>query len=361
MESILAQNIRSFRKRMGLTQEQLAERLNITLGTVSKWERGTSEPALPYLMGLAEIFRVSVDAMIGFSMGGGDADTEADRIRAMDREMAIEQVAAEYDRALMKFPNHFRIVLGAAQCYMQIGVVYRKDAELRKAVELFRHAIGLISQNTDPAINELLLRNEIAQCYSTLKDYKKAIEEYKKNNLCGNNDAEIGLILTENEKKPEEGIGYTERAFINLIGEKITVMGGYINYYKRTGNAHMVARSAEWTLNYLKSLKEDPDRKSYLDKMISLHYLVMAMGQDMAGEAEKAEENLRMAVRLARAFDEDPVYSLENVIFYEHAKKSSVYDNTGATAMEGLAVTMEEEQEFLSEEFRKKFDKEMDA
>ena len=91
MESILAQNIRSFRKRMGLTQEQLAERLNITLGTVSKWERGTSEPALPYLMGLAEIFRVSVDAMIGFSMGGGDADTEADRIRAMDREMAIER------------------------------------------------------------------------------------------------------------------------------------------------------------------------------------------------------------------------------------------------------------------------------
>ena len=357
MENILAQNIRNFRKRMGFTQEQLAERLNITLGTISKWERGTSEPALPYLMGLAEIFRVSVDAMIGFSMGGGDADTEADRIKELDKENAIEQVAAEYDRALMKFPNHFRITLGAAQCYMQIGVVYRRNAELRKAVDLFRHAIGLISQNTDPAINELLLRNEIAQCYATLKDYKKAIEEYKKNNLCGNNDAEIGLILTEHEKKPEEGIGYTERAFINLIGAKITVMSGYINYYKRTGNAAMVIRAAEWTLNYLKSLKEDPARKSYLDKMISLHHLVIAIGQDLAGEEEKAEENLHTAVSIAKAFDEDPVYSLENVVFSEHAKKSTVYDNAGATAMEGLSVTMEEEHEFISDSFREKFKK----
>ena len=361
MESVLARNIRDYRKRMGLTQEQLAERLNVTLGTVSKWERGTSEPALPYLMGLGEIFRVSVDVMIGFSMGGGDADTEADRLKELDKETGIDQVAAEYDRALMKFPNHFRIVLGAAQCYMQIGIVYRRDAELRKAVELFRHAIGLISQNTDPKINEMLIRNEIAQCYSTLKDFKKAIEEYKKNNMCGNNDAEIGLILTEYEKKPEEGIQYTVCAFINQIGAKITAMSGFINYYKRTGKTDMLIRAAEWTVNYLKSLKEDPDRKSYLDKMISLHSLVTAIGQDMAGNGEKAEEHLRTAVRMAKAFDADPVYSLENVIFSEQAKKLTVYDDAGATAVEGLKVTMEEEKEFISEDFRKKFDREMNA
>lgn len=361
MESVLAQNIRDFRKRMGLTQEQLAERLNVTLGTVSKWERGTSEPALPYLMGLGEIFRVSVDAMIGFSMGGGDADTEAERLKELEKETAIERVAAEYDKALMKFPNHFMIVLCAAQCYMQIGIVYRRDAELRKAVELFRHAIGLISQNTDPKINEMLIRNEIAQCYATLKDYKKAIEEYKKNNLCGNNDAEIGLILTEYEKKPEEGIEYTVHAFISQIGAKITAMSGFINYYKRTGKADMLIRASEWTVNYLRSLKMDPDRKSYLDKMISLHSLVLAIGHDMAGNGEKAEENLRAAVRVAKAFDDDPVYSLENVVFSEQVKKTTVYDDAGATAVEGLIVTMEEENEFISEEFRKKFDREMNA
>ena len=80
MENTLAGNIRSYRKNLGLTQEQLAERLGITLGTVSKWERGSSEPDLSYIMDLAELFHVSVDALIGFSMRGADADEETDRI-----------------------------------------------------------------------------------------------------------------------------------------------------------------------------------------------------------------------------------------------------------------------------------------
>ena len=79
MENKLAQHIRDYRKSLGLTQEQLAERLDITLGTVSKWERGSSEPDLGYIMDLAELFHVSVDALIGFSMGGGDAD-EVDHV-----------------------------------------------------------------------------------------------------------------------------------------------------------------------------------------------------------------------------------------------------------------------------------------
>ena len=58
MENNLAENIRSCRKSLGLTQEQLAERLGVTLGAVSKWERGSSEPELSYIMGLAELFHI---------------------------------------------------------------------------------------------------------------------------------------------------------------------------------------------------------------------------------------------------------------------------------------------------------------
>ena len=48
MENKLAENIRNYRKDLGFTQEQLAERLGVTLGAVSKWERGSSEPDLSY-------------------------------------------------------------------------------------------------------------------------------------------------------------------------------------------------------------------------------------------------------------------------------------------------------------------------
>ena len=355
MENRLAENIRKYRKDLGLNQEDLAERLGITLGTVSKWERGISEPDLQYIMDLAELFHVSVDVMIGFTMRGNNADSEAERIGKLEDELSIGEVVAEYDRALMKFPNHFGIVYGAARCYMQIGVVYKKEPELRRAIELLRHSIELYSQNKDPKLSELDLSNDIAQCYATLKEYKRAIEEYQKNNVCGINDASIGLLLIENEKQPQEGIKYTEKAFLTHVGKTITTMSGFVSYYRDTGNIERGIRAVEWTLEYLKSLKEDPAEKAYLDKMICLHYFLLAIGMDMSGKAQKAEDSMVNAVRMAKAFDEKPVYTLDNILFAEKARGSTVYDNAGPTAVDSLIRSMERDGKETSEGFKKKF------
>ncbi len=362
MESRLADNIRGYRKGLGLTQEQLAERLGITLGAVSKWERGSSEPGLSYIMELAELFHVSVDALIGFSMRGTDADTEADRIEGLDNEESIWKVADEYENAMKKFPNHFRIVCGAALVNQQIGVLYKRDEALKKALDLFRHSIDLLSQNRDhPEINEARLRNEIAGCYSALKNYSKAIEEYKKNNLTGSNDARIGCLYTLHEKKPEEGIRFTERAFFSNFTDMITTMSGYVSYYISTARHDQGIRAAEWAIRFLESLKEDPGRRAYLDKIISLFYLSLAILQDGRGMPEKSEESLRTAVRVAAAFDSNPTFTLENVILLSDAEKQGVYDETGATATDGLKNSIEEINSFVSDAFRAKFSREMET
>ena len=106
MENKLAENIRSYRKDLGLSQEQLAERLGITLGTVSKWERGASEPDLLYVMEIAELFHISVDVLIGYTMRGSNADEEQERIKKLAKEKSVQEAITEYDNALMKFPNH---------------------------------------------------------------------------------------------------------------------------------------------------------------------------------------------------------------------------------------------------------------
>ena len=370
MENNLAENIRKYRKDLGLTQEQLAERLGITLGAVSKWERGSSEPDLSYIMDLAELFHVSVDALIGFTMRGADADAEADRIQELsgrvsagepkDR-LSILDIAAEFENALRKFPNHFRIVYGAALTFQQIGTLYRKDAELRRALELFRHAIDLLSQNRDPEINEVRLRNEIAACYSSLKEYGKAIEEFKKNNITGSNDARIGLMYTQFVKKPEEGIVFTEKAFISHLGDMITTMAGYLSYDLSTARYDQGIRAAEWTIRFLESLKDDPDRPAFADKIVSLFYLDLAILQDCKGLTEASEKSLRTAVRMAVAFDREPVFTLTNMNFLSNADQTGVYDDTGPTAMDGLKSSMKELCPCISDAFRQKFDREIEA
>ena len=362
MENKLAENIRTYRKGLGLTQEQLAERLGITLGAVSKWERGSSEPDLSYIMELAELFHVSVDALIGFSMRGTDADTEADRIEEMKNKEPIQRIAEEYDRLLKRFPNHFRIVCGAALVSQQIGVLYKQEDALEKALELFRHSIDLLPRNRDhPEINEVVLRNEIAGCYSVLKNYGKAIEEYRKNNLTGSNDARIGGLYILYEKKPEEGIKYTDRAFFSHFCDLITTMSGYVTYYIVTARYDQGIRAAEWTIRFLESLKADPGRRAYPDKIISLYYLSLAVLQDGRGQKEESEESLRTAVRIAAAFDRDPDFTMDNVIFLSDAEKLSVYDETGVSAAGGLIKCVEDIRAFVPDGFREKLLREIEA
>ncbi len=61
---IIAKNIIDLRKRDGMTQAELAERLNYSDKAVSKWERGESVPDITVLKTIADMFSVKVDYLI---------------------------------------------------------------------------------------------------------------------------------------------------------------------------------------------------------------------------------------------------------------------------------------------------------
>lgn len=52
------------RKEKGLSQEELASRLEVTRQTVSKWELGDATPDLDKLVLLAELFEISLDELV---------------------------------------------------------------------------------------------------------------------------------------------------------------------------------------------------------------------------------------------------------------------------------------------------------
>ena len=64
LKSQLGANIVAYRKRSGLTQAKLAERLNYSDKAVSKWERGESVPDVLTLVQLAELFGITVDELL---------------------------------------------------------------------------------------------------------------------------------------------------------------------------------------------------------------------------------------------------------------------------------------------------------
>lgn len=65
MEQTLGKRIAACRKGLGLTQEQLAERLGVTAQAVSKWENDQSCPDITMLPRLSELFSVTTDELLG--------------------------------------------------------------------------------------------------------------------------------------------------------------------------------------------------------------------------------------------------------------------------------------------------------
>ena len=76
MEATLGKRITTNRKRLGLTQDQLAEQLGITAQAVSKWENDLSCPDISILPKLADIFGISIDELLGRDAPVQICDTE---------------------------------------------------------------------------------------------------------------------------------------------------------------------------------------------------------------------------------------------------------------------------------------------
>lgn len=64
LKMIIAGNIGKLRREIGLTQLELAERLNYSDKAVSKWERGESIPDVGTLKNIADLFSVTVDYLL---------------------------------------------------------------------------------------------------------------------------------------------------------------------------------------------------------------------------------------------------------------------------------------------------------
>ena len=76
MNITIGENIRKLRKLRGVTQEALADRLNVTPQAISRWESEAGFPAIEYLPDLAGFFGISVDELLGVKLSEREARRE---------------------------------------------------------------------------------------------------------------------------------------------------------------------------------------------------------------------------------------------------------------------------------------------
>lgn len=90
---MLGDKIKTFRKRKGFTQEELAIRLNIVRQTVSKWEKGISVPDAENLQKLADVLEVDVKQLL---------ELEVDADAGTPNKELVEQLARINEQLIIK-------------------------------------------------------------------------------------------------------------------------------------------------------------------------------------------------------------------------------------------------------------------
>lgn len=64
---MLSDRIKQLREQAGISQSELARRLDVTRSSVNAWEMGLSAPTTQYIVAMAKMFHVSSDFLLGLS------------------------------------------------------------------------------------------------------------------------------------------------------------------------------------------------------------------------------------------------------------------------------------------------------
>ena len=82
---MLSENIKAIRKSKGLSQQELAVKLNVVRQTVSKWEQGLSVPDSDMLISISEVLETPVSTLLGETV----IETEADTLKAISEKLEV--------------------------------------------------------------------------------------------------------------------------------------------------------------------------------------------------------------------------------------------------------------------------------
>ena len=103
---MLNENIKAIRRSKGLSQQELAVKLNVVRQTVSKWEQGLSVPDSDLLIALSEALETSVSTLLGETV----EESEADEVKALAEKLAVINLQFARRKALRRSALHWGII-----------------------------------------------------------------------------------------------------------------------------------------------------------------------------------------------------------------------------------------------------------
>ena len=104
---MLNENIKAIRKSKGLSQEELAIKLNVVRQTISKWEQGLSVPDSDMLISISEVLETPVSTLLGETV----VESKVDDLKAISEKLEIINLQLAQRKTTRRKILHWLLIL----------------------------------------------------------------------------------------------------------------------------------------------------------------------------------------------------------------------------------------------------------
>lgn len=138
----IGQSILNKRRKMGLTQDELADYIGVTKASVSKWETGQSYPDITLLPQLAAYFDISIDELMGYS-----PQLTKEAIRALYMKFSAAFSSSPFDKVMDEVNGAVKKYYSCYPFLIQMAILLLNHYSLTESRELqslvLEHALAI--------------------------------------------------------------------------------------------------------------------------------------------------------------------------------------------------------------------------
>ena len=289
--------IKNARRKLNMTQEQLAEYLNVSISAVSQWESDKTSPDITIIPSICNLLDISADELLGV-----DILKKQERIDAIDKKATEYTVVGKNEEAikilrqgLVEFSNSYRLMASLQWALHNYGMSTGKLNEVLN--EIIALGEKILNECTED-----YLRHSVIQtlCYAYPEEKAVKLAETMPN-LELTSESLLAHAYKQGDKRFEKRKNYIIRLISNAIFNlhKINTRLDSGKYAYTIDEERLLCKKS---LTLLDVLFENKDYGEYITNVISINVQLTKL-YCKKGDTEKALGCFEIVVNEAMAFD----------------------------------------------------------
>jgi len=304
----IGETIKKLRKQKDMTQEQLAEYLNISPQAISRWEINSTLPDITLVPMLANIFDVTTDMLLGV-----DIEAKEKRIETIRKEANNHFFKHQYDEAekmlrtaLKEYPNSYILMDGLAQILTSNKNYY--DNKNGNEEEVITLSEKILAECTDDKLRYYSIQR-LCSAYASMGETEKAASFAHKMPYATQNDLITATLKgTKKYNHMQEQIRHWADSVVNNIS--FFISKGHVSLDDGTEpyNTDERITLGHKIIDIINILIEDGNYGDFNSRLVWVHRNLISLYIEK-NDAAAALNHFKLAAKHAVIYDSIPPIS----------------------------------------------------